>query len=235
MDSVTLVAHLIDIVVRLYLIYLLLGGFVRSYVILFLYCLTYLLTSFSEVVVAQLKGRASAFYGNLYWTDEVLLDMLLFFTVIFLTYRATEGNAVLRPVMRKALIIAVAAALILPFALGGLTLIDAKDHSKLDGHWFNRAGQIFNFGGALMNLFLWTALLSSKRRDPRLLAVSAGLGVAVTAQAIFLGVRLLSGSPNVREVADLFNVLGQITASVIWCWAFRPSAQVRSGATSSGY
>ena len=235
MDLFTLGVHIVDIAVRLAVIYLLLHGFVRTYLTVFIYGCFYLLTSFSEVVVSRFLGRASAAYGNLYWADEVLLDLLLFLTVILLTYRASQGNT-FAPAMRKALIVVVVVALTLPFLLGGFGLWSAKDHSRLSDHWFTQAGQIFNFGGALMNLVLWTTLIGSRQREPRLLAVSAGLGVAVTAQAIFLGVRLLSGSPVVREVADVFiNVLGQITASVIWCWAFRPSAQVRSGATSSGY
>ena len=45
-----------------------------------------------------------------------------------------------------------------------------------------------------MNLGLWTALIGTKKRDPLLLTVSAGLGVAVTGAAIAFGLQAVHAS-----------------------------------------
>ena len=79
-----------------------------------------------------------------------------------------------------------------------------------------------------MNLGLWTALIGSKHKDAQLLTVSAGLGVAVTGQAVYYGLRLMTTNPLVYRISDALNVLTYIAGVAIWCWAFRPVARAAS-------
>ena len=208
----------VSIILQFVLLVFILQGSLRRYFVLFLYSLVYLLTSLAEVTVYQLEGKATPFYINLYWTDEVVLDLLRFLMLIVLTYQAAEGSPT-RKGIGKVLTGVLAAAIALPFLIGFRTLFSQ--------HWFNMTSQYLNFAGVIMNLGLWTALIGSKKRDSQLLAVSAGLGIAVAGAAINYGVRLLLGpGPSLtKELANVFAVVAHITGVAIWCWAFRPTAR----------
>jgi hypothetical protein len=81
---------------------------------------------------------------------------------------------------------------------------------------------MLNFGAAIMNLALWSALLVSRKRDPQLLKVSIGVGVAVAGQAIGFGIRrFIPDQSTVREFPDLFMALTHVLSVFIWCAAFR--------------
>ncbi len=74
-----------------------------------------------------------------------------------------------------------------------------------------------------MNLALWTALVSGKRRDRQMLIITAGLGARVAAEAALLGLRQLTASGgSAREIADLAARMAFVAGALIWCWAFRP-------------
>jgi hypothetical protein len=97
--------------------------------------------------------------------------------------------------------------------------------------WFNGTDQILNFGIAIMNLFLWTALLGNKKRDPQLLTVTAGLGARVAATALLLGLRQFTAGGGIgREIADIAARLSIVAGTLIWCWAFRPSTRPKKTA-----
>ena len=72
-----------------------------------------------------------------------------------------------------------------------------------------------------MNLALWTALIASKKRDPQLLTVSAGLGVLVTGAAISFGLRHFIPAGGFRWIPDLFLMLTHLGGVLIWVAAFR--------------
>jgi hypothetical protein len=97
--------------------------------------------------------------------------------------------------------------------------------------WFNGTDQILNFGIAIMNLFLWTALLGNKKRDPQLLTVTAGLGARVAATALLLGLRQFTAGGGIgREIADIAARLSIVAGTLIWCWAFRPATRPKKSA-----
>lgn len=231
MDYLRSAQLVISLALQCLLVVLLLLGPVRKYFIVFLYSAVYLITSAVETFVSQSYGTQSPTYRVVYWTDEICLDLLLFTMVIFLAFRATRGSP-LRPALRTLLTGLVVAALGLPFIINPFFSVEwssglhfSINHPYFNVRWFRQAGQILNFGGAIMNLALWTALIGSKERDPQLLAVSAGLGIAVTGQAIYYGIRLLTTSPLLRTFSDLVGLVTYIAGIAIWCWAFRPAAR----------
>jgi hypothetical protein len=201
------------ILLQLALIVLLARGPFRRYPVLLVYSIAYIGVMVLEGLAFTQAGVDSALYRHLYWTSDLVLDFLLFLMVITLTYRVVAGNPLLRPFARMLFLVA-AAAIVLPFILF---------HPLFQFGWFRHTSQLLSFGAALMNLLLWTAIIGTRDRDPQLLSVSAGLGVAVTGIAITYGL-LQFTSTSFRWLPDLFKSLTQVGSMVIWCWAFRPSA-----------
>ena len=207
-----------SVIGQLGLLFALLQGPARKYFILLAYCITRLGLLLAETVVYRRAGGGTPAYRSLYWTDETILDLLLFLIVIVLTYQALEGNP-MRISLGKVLGVVVLAAMALPFVL--------FQRPYFTSHWFTHTSQLLNFGGALMNLVLWTALLTVKRRDLQLLTVSAGLGVAVTGAAVSWGVLLLIPHDGPRWVSDALLGITHVAGVFIWWWAFRPAAKAR--------
>jgi len=218
-------------VVFLAIVLVLVQRLFRRYPILFIYCGAQLITSLIELAVLRRYGPKSDLYAKLFWSDELVIDLLLFLMVIELTFRAMEGNPG-RKKMGWLLGAVVIMALVSPFFLFEGSAFKAS--GALNASWFDHTSQLLNFGGAILNLGLWTALLSSRRRDPQLLLVSAGLGVAVTGAAISYGLRRLFKHDPVA--ANLLYVVTRAASAFIWCWAFRPTADKsvpKSGAVTA--
>jgi len=217
--------EVIDVTLQFVLIFLLIRGPFRKYLVFSIYAIASLAASIVEVFVMHQAHPSAALFRKIYWSDEVLTDLLLFLTVISLIYLAVESNP-LRAKTGRLLAGIVVIVLILPFILFHAPfLTDPKQWTPAWGKWFNSTSQILNFGAAIMNLGLWTALLSSKRRDGQLTMVSIGLGVAVAGQAIGFGVRhFIPDTSGLRQIPDLFMSLTHAFSVFLWCWAFWRSA-----------
>ncbi|HEX5430677.1 MAG TPA: hypothetical protein VFW83_01825, partial [Bryobacteraceae bacterium] len=70
---------------------------------------------------------------------------------------------------------------------------------------------------------MWTALLTSRRREHQLLTVSAGVGMIVTGWAVSFGLRELF--PSAFSWTDLFAAVANVAGILLWCLAFRPAAR----------
>src|SRR5579872_2843359 len=136
-------------------VFLLRGPF-RRYSLLLLYCVLQLAATITEEYLYRVFGDPSPLFRRLYWTDEVTLDLLLFLMVITLIYRALESSP-LRAGMGRLLGAVVVIVLTVPFVL-----FHARRFST---PWFDGTSQLLNFGAAIMNLGLWTALIGTKKRD----------------------------------------------------------------------
>jgi len=205
----------ISLLLQGFFLFLLRGSY-RRYSFLGLYCFVQLAMVGIEGFVFLDSGVNSVLYRNLYWTTDVVLDLLLFLAIITMTYAVLEGSP-LKPAMGKALGVVVAAALLLPFALFS---------NPFSSYWFNHTSQMLSFGAAIMDLVLWTAILSQRKRDSRLLTLSAGLGVAATGVAISYGIEMVW--PARWELSNVFMSVTHVASLVIWCWAFRPSTRDRA-------
>jgi hypothetical protein len=184
------------------------------YPILLIYCVVDLLTAAAEYFVQNYGSHE--FFTKLYYADEVGIDLLLFLMVITLTYRAMDGNP-MRAMAGRALGVITAVVLALPFLLF---------HQSIGtfGVFSNDASEVLNFGAAIMNLVLWTALIGARRRDGQLIAVSAGLGLQVTGQALGFGTRHLVPQ-RYRWIPDVFMAAVHLASIYIWWRAFRPAAR----------
>ena len=221
MNLLSYTLQIANIIFQLLLVFLLLKNLTRRYVIILLYSLAYLFTTLLGEILLRRAGSGGIAYRSFYWPAEVGFDLLLFLTVIALIYHALEES----PVRRSAgplLAGVIAVTLILPFAVL---------RSKVFGtRWFEGTSQILNFGAAILNLGLWTALLVQKKRDPRLLGVSLGVGVTVTGAAISYG--LLQLFAPARHFVNLFAALTHTAGVVLWCRAFAPRLRAKPDLTN---
>jgi hypothetical protein len=208
------------------LVVLLLLGPFKRYFPLLLYVLAYAGTSLYEGWFLRQNAYNSEAYINLYWTNELALNLLLFLMVIQLTSRALEGHALKKPATRL-MILVVLVGLALPFAV--------FEGERFSPRWSNGASQLYYFAAAILTLVLWTALIATKRRDRQLLMVSAGLGVALTSGAMTWGVRLLSANqPTLRNIAEQAHPIFFVGSVLIWCWAFWPKRKPAAAMPAPG-
>ena len=203
----------------------LLLGPVRRFWVVLIY-VGWALTSTVGLTIADVVYSAPdqrLLYEHLYWTNEVVLDVLLFLVVIDLTYKATPEGPHRKKVARLLAGVAVA-ALVLPVLLFHPTFTPWPTVQ-----WFNSTAEVLNFGAEIMNLVLWGALIASRRRDPQLLKVSVGLGLVVTAAAISYGLRRFIPVEGVlRPLPNLFLMISQPAGWSILCWAFWPAPKPRA-------
>jgi len=190
--------------------------YIRSYPLLFCFSLAQLFANFSETLLLHTAGRASDVYRLFYWADEMVLDLLLFLTVITLTLKALEGKPQ-RAAAGRLLGIIGGLVVVLPFLI-------FYRRGLFTNLWFTGYGQVLSFGGAIMNLALWTALIGNKPRDAQLLALSAGVGLLATGQALFYGLFQFSDGPW-KTLVDLLLATTQVVGVAICCWSLWPKAE----------
>jgi len=213
-------------IVLLSVLILLLRGSFRKFWVLLVYVAwelfaTATLTAYDLLYAGAAQGKvlqaeAVKLYTRLYWSNDVIVDLLRFLLVIVLTYAATPEGAK-RTSIGRILGGIVLVVIVLPFLLFPLHFKPWPEAS-----WFNSTSELLNFGAAIMNLGLWGALLANRKRDPQLVAVSIGLGVVVTGAAISYGLLHLF-PPSARFIPSVFLMLTQLAAWFIWCRAFWPA------------
>jgi hypothetical protein len=211
----------------LLLLVLFLLGPRRKFWILAVYAGGELLGSLALTIFDLKRSPAQrTLYSHFYWTYEVAVDLLLFLVVIALTHEAVPAGAPRRKVDRF-LGAVVFVVLALPFVA-----LHPNFRPWPSPRWFNSAGEILNFGAAVMNLGLWGALIASRERDAQMFRVSAGLGIRVAGTAMAYGIRHFV-PPGVSEaVPNLLLMLAQIAEWTILCWAFWPARKPRPPAAS---
>ena len=179
------------------------------------------LTTIDVVYVGHAVGTAAytevtKSYNRLYWTNDVIVDLLRFLLVIVLTHRATSQGAK-RSSAGRILGIVVVVVIVLPFLVFPLRFSPWPN-----AEWFNSTSELLNFGAAIMNLILWGALIANRQRDRQFVAVSIGLGVVVTGAAVSYGLRHLF-PPQAVFIPNLFLMLTQLGGWIVWCRAFWPA------------
>jgi hypothetical protein len=184
------------------------------------------------------QSDANRVYAQLYWTNDVIVDLLRFVLVAVLIYKVVGSS---KPLLGRVLSGLVVAMIGLPFLLFHpilqyrprkgllnspsqlLNFGAALFQTYPSAAWFNSTSQLLSFGAAIMNVILWGALIQSKKRDPQILAVSLGLGILVTGTAVSYGLRHFMPQGEFTAVFNLFLNLTQLAAWLIWCRAFWPA------------
>jgi hypothetical protein len=184
----------------------------RRYRLLFVFCLLLLCSAVVETA-ASLSPNGSFVltqqYRLFYWTNESIFQFLTFLLMISLIHRALDGIRI-----RAALCLFVALAVILVVG----TFVGFSGVTFTNYRWMTPLSRNLSFCSALLNFVLWSALLRQRRRDPQLLTVCAGLGLATTGKAIGHSLRKVSTSSVV--VGDLLIVVTSLLCLYLWWYAF---------------
>jgi len=182
------------------------------------------------------QSDANRVYAQLYWSNDVIVDLLRFVLVAVLIYKVVGSSKSLLGRVLSGLVVAVIG---LPFLLFRpilqyrprkellnsqlLNLGAALFQTYPSAAWFNSTSQLLSFGAAIMNVILWGALIQSKERDPQILTVSLGLGILVTGTAVSYGLRHFMPQGEFTALFNLFLNLTQLATWLIWCRAFWPA------------
>jgi len=230
------IEHLLGVVsgvLLLAVVVFLLQGSFRKYPLLLLYVAWELFATVGLTWADQVYNGTASYtaktitegqrlYGHLYYTNDIIVDLLRFLVVTVLTFQATPEGPRRRYVGRLLGGVAVF-VMAVPLLLFHPTFTPWPSFV-----WLNSATELLNFGAAVMNLVLWGTLIASKKRDPQLLTVSAGLGIVVTGAAVSYGLRHFFKPGVWRNVPDILLMLTQLAGWTIWCWAFRPQPKPHS-------
>jgi|SRR5579863_393204 hypothetical protein len=133
----------------------------------------------------KLNGHFEKALVDYYWINEVILQVLVYATVISLVYYATATLRT-RHTMRLAIVgFAVLFAVVTFF-------IHFKPETHNYGVWMTPWSSNLNFCSAILDLALWAILIGSRIKDHRLLMLSGALGIQFTGQAIGQSLRNLA-------------------------------------------
>ena len=165
--------------------------------------------------------------------DEVLLQFLIYAVVIGLIYQAASRLQSRRAVAGFVILGAIVFA-------GGSFLIHFDGAAASIGTWLTPWMRDLNLSSAVLDLGLWTLLISSRKKDPTLLLMSGGLGIRFTGEAIGDSLRQLAISKQSKPLSlsgAIVVAVVDILCLFIWWRALRqkavaPGASQRSVAAS---
>lgn len=207
-----LISWAIGLLLQLLVVSALVRGAYRKFPFVFVYCLTLLLATITEVAAFT----ASALAKSLYWVNEVILQTLIFCVVISLIYQAME-QAQNRVAVRRWLMIGAAAIMAIAFLIH-------RNPAAPVGRWMTDVSRDLSFASVILDLVLWSILIASSRRDLRLLLLSGALGIQFTGAAIGQSLRQLainSHSETLVFIGNLCVVGGHSICLYVWWQTFR--------------
>lgn len=224
--AIQVCSYLAAVPLQLLTIHAFLRGAYRRFPVVFLYILACFLTTAAEmpVYLSYYSGNRAAYrvLYRLYWLDEVILQALVYATVMSLLYNATAALEA-RRIVRMSL---VAGALL--FAATSFLIRYNSDPETLS-HWMTPWSRDLNLCATILDLALWALLLASKDKDSRLLALSGSMGVMFTGEVIGSSLRNLAlryrGSPAIytttTNIGDALVVLSDLLFLFLMWQTFR--------------
>lgn len=154
--------------------------------------------------------------GWLFVLNEVVLQALIYAVVISLIYQAAK-----RLKSRRVVALGVVTGAVL-FAAASFAV--HRSGGSMVWGWVVPWSRDLNFCSAVLDLGLWTLLISSRQKDSRLLLISGGLGIRFTGEAIGSSLRQLA----IRQRSTKLSLAGAIVGTfvdllclVIWWQALR--------------
>ena len=181
-------------------------GSYREYPFVFAYALSLLASTVVEIGLQAAPRRVQDGY---YWIDEVILDVLVFCVVIAFIDEAARHSKQ-RTLDRHWLILG--AALI--FAVS--YTIHRSSHFNLQMTLISRD---LNICAVILDLILWSLLVTARRPNRRLMLLSGGLGLQLT--GAIMGEQLRQFSRSLVFTGTLLEVTTGLLCLYIWWRALR--------------
>jgi hypothetical protein len=209
-------AWAIGLWLNLLVIAALVRGSYRQYPFVLAYSLALLLSTVTEI---GLRVAPKALQDRYYWTDEIVLDGLVFCVVIAFINEAARHSRQ-KPIERHWLIL-------------GAGLIFAASYAIHHSSHFNRQMTLIsrdlNMCAVILDVILWSLLSTAKRPNRRLMLLSGGLGLQLT--GAIMGEQLRHFSKGLVPTGTWVEVLTGFLGLYIWWRALRTAA-VTEGATA---
>jgi hypothetical protein len=197
-----------------------------DYPLVLAYSVILLLTTTVEITL--LFGLASVpadrkTYAVYYWSNEVILQTVIFGLMLSLIHRASRCFA------RGWLWCVIPTAVVVGVVTYSVYSVGAQP--GITRH-MTVVSRDLNFCTALLNVVLWSALLRNKRRSVELLMVSGGIGLYTTGKAIGHSVRSMSAAATTP--GNVIVVVGHLLCLFIWWRTFRrPSARAANAVSQA--
>lgn len=183
----------------------------RRYPGIFLYLIILFLTAAADSAAYLDPETWSAWYRRIYYYNNLARQIMGLAAVISLYFTATSQHP-RRVALRIRIMAGTAAVITLCFVL-------ASSNASGAMVYLARVSRNLSFANAILNLFLWFALIRERARDPRLFVVSGGLGLNMAGDAI--GLSLLDMSRSTVVIGNLAEVSSHLLCLVIWWKTFR--------------
>ncbi len=181
-------------------------GVYRQYPFVFAYSVALFLSTVVEIGV---KAFPRWVQDNYYWTDEIILDVLVFCVVIALIDQAARQSPH-RLLERRWLILA--AGLLFTASI-------AFHHSSNVNRQMTLISRDLNVCAVILDLILWSLLAAARRPDRRLLLLSGGLGLQLT--GAIMGGQLVQAAHSLYMLGTLVEVTTGLLGMYVWWRALR--------------
>ncbi len=199
---------------------------VQRYPLIFCYVVVSFLSAAVQTPLAFTYHRSDRSGGDWFQVvhsgGEGATYILLLAVVISLVYRATT-QVQSRNITRMALI----AGTILIIAVS--FFIHYNKRVPI-GVWMTPWTRDLNFCAAIVDLVLWGLMISSRKKDPRLLLLTGGMGIMFAGEAIGAAIRNLAipyRSYAIFYSGHIFMVLADAAFLYVWWQTFRKEAAGR--------
>jgi hypothetical protein len=200
-------AYAIGLWLNLQVISALIRGSYRQYPFVFAYALTLLA---STVVEIGLRAAPKTTWNDYYWVDEVILDVMVFCMVIaFIDEAARHSKQKL--IERHWLVLAAAVIFAISFAV---------HHGLPRDREMTLVSRDLNICAVILDLILWSLLISARHPNRRLMMLSGGLGLQPT--GAIMGEQLRQFSRSMVIPGSLLEVITGFLGLYIWWRALRP-------------
>ncbi len=192
-----------------------LEGAWRRYPVLFAYlCFTFSLSAPMSIAFLVSGATWTQVSRSAYWILSLSMQLCGVALLLVLTRKAGEH----RPEIRRTVLLMSLAFVVA--IIGSSTFHYPIAVSGLPNRWMTFISRDVAFVSAIMNMILWSLLLSNRKRDATILLISAGLGLQCTIDAMGHAMRFF---PNeVKDVGNLVISAGSILTSYVWYRIFQP-------------
>jgi hypothetical protein len=160
---------------------------------------------------------AQSWSAAVYERGEVFLEFFTFVVVISLIFRATAHLQSREPM--RVMCVAGAAMFV------GISFWIHFNPGIGVGLWMTPWTRDLNFGTSILDLALWSLLMTQRRKDSRLLLLSGALGIQFAGTAIAHSLRTLATPQHIAWLSMLgakLVVVSSIVRVYMWARAFRP-------------